>query len=100
MTITNRWTAKDIPDQTGRVVIVTGGNGGLGYESVRALADKHAHVILACRDTTKGNAARDQVCQQTPDASIEVTQLDLASLTSIRQFAEAFKLNHDRYVDI
>ena len=94
MTKAKRWTSEDIPDQTGKVVLVTGGNSGLGYETVKELARKRAHVVLACRDTVKGNAAREQVCRQTPDATIEVMQLDLASLASIRQFAEAFKLNH------
>ncbi len=92
----NKWTAEDIPDQTGKVALVTGGNSGLGYETVVELARKGALVVLACRDSEKGNAAQDQVRQQTPDASIEVMQLDLASLASIRQFAEAFKVNHDR----
>jgi NAD(P)-dependent dehydrogenase (short-subunit alcohol dehydrogenase family) len=96
MARTHKWTVEDIPDQAGKVALVTGGNSGLGYETVKALARKRAHVVLACRDTVKGNAARDQVCRQTPQALIEVMQLDLASLASIRQFAQAFKLNHDR----
>ena len=91
-----RWTTANIPDLTGRVALVTGGNSGLGLETVKALAGNHAHVVLACRDTAKGNTARDQVCQQMPDSSIEVMSLDLASLASIRQFAESFKLNHEQ----
>jgi hypothetical protein len=96
MAIKHRWTTEDIPDLAGSVALVTGGNSGLGFETVKTLAGKHAHVILACRDITKGNVARDQIYQQTPDASIEVMPLDLASLASIRQFAEAFKLNHNQ----
>jgi NAD(P)-dependent dehydrogenase (short-subunit alcohol dehydrogenase family) len=96
MAIKHKWTSEDIPDQAGRVALVTGGNSGLGFETVKALAGKHAHVILACRDTAKGNAAQDHVCQQTPDASIEVMPLDLASLASVRQFAEAFTLKHNQ----
>ncbi len=96
MTNPDRWTAEDIPDQMGKVALVTGGNSGLGYETVKELARKRAHVVLACRDTLKGKNARDQICRQSPDAAIEVLQLDLASLALIRQFAEAFKLNHDQ----
>ncbi|NIS83386.1 MAG: SDR family NAD(P)-dependent oxidoreductase [Anaerolineales bacterium] len=96
MTRADRWTAEDIPDQMGKVALVTGGNSGLGYVTVKELARKRAHVILACRNTLKGEAARDQICRHAPDASIEVMKLDLASLALIRQFAEAFKLNHDR----
>ena len=88
MAMKHKWTSEDIPDQAGRVALVTGGNSGLGFETVKALAGKHAHVILACRDTAKGNAAQDQICQQTPDASIEVMPLDLASLASVRQFVK------------
>jgi NAD(P)-dependent dehydrogenase (short-subunit alcohol dehydrogenase family) len=61
---------------------------------VKALASKHAHVILACRNTEKGQVAKDQIGQHTPKASIEVMPLDLASLASVRQFAEAFQSNH------
>ena len=96
MTMKYKWTSEDIPDQTGRIALVTGGNSGLGFETVKALAGKCAHVILACRDMAKGNAARDQICQQTPDALIEVLPLDLASLDSVRQFAEAFIAKHNQ----
>ena len=96
MTMKHKWTSEDIPDLAGSVALVTGGNSGLGFETVKALAGKYAHVILACRDTAKGNAAQEQICQQTPDASIEVMQLDLASLASVRQFAVEFMLKHNQ----
>ena len=92
----HRWTIEDMPDLAGKVALVTGGNSGLGFETVKALAGKRAQVILACRDTAKGFAARDQICQQTPDASIEVMQLDLANLASVRQFVEEFVAKHDQ----
>jgi NAD(P)-dependent dehydrogenase (short-subunit alcohol dehydrogenase family) len=91
----NNWTAEAIPDQRGKVACVTGGNAGLGLETVKALARKVAQVVLACRDIAKGDAARDQVLQELPEASIEVMQLDLASLASVRAFAEAFKSKND-----
>jgi NAD(P)-dependent dehydrogenase (short-subunit alcohol dehydrogenase family) len=92
----HRWTTDDIPDLTGNIALVTGGNSGLGFETVKALAGKNAHTVLACRNVEKGHAAQDQISQQMPDASIEVMQLDLASLASVRQFAEEFLLKHNQ----
>lgn len=94
MATTIQWTAEDIPDQAGKIAVVTGANSGLGYETARALARKGAHVTLACRDTGKGHAAGDRLHQQTAGGSVEVMRLDLADLASIRQFAEAFKSQH------
>ncbi len=55
----SKWTTTDIPDQTGRTAVITGANTGLGYETAKALADKGAHVVLAVRNTDKGNDAAD-----------------------------------------
>jgi NAD(P)-dependent dehydrogenase (short-subunit alcohol dehydrogenase family) len=87
----SKWTADQIPDQSGRVAVVTGGNSGLGLETVRQLARAGARVVLACRDTAKGEAAREQVRAGVPDADIEVAPLDLASLASVREFADRIK---------
>jgi NAD(P)-dependent dehydrogenase (short-subunit alcohol dehydrogenase family) len=76
------WSVNDIPDMTGRNVIVTGGNSGIGRGAARALASKGAHVVLAVRDTRKGEAAAAAIPGDT-----EVRRLDLASLASIREFA-------------
>ncbi len=84
------WTAKDIPDQSGKMAIVTGANVGLGLETARALAAKGATVILACRNLEKANAAKVDIQKSTPNAKLEVIQLDLADLTSVRQFASGF----------
>lgn len=81
------WTESDIPDLTGRHFVVTGGNSGLGLESVRALATHGAKVTLACRDISKGNSARDLIAKNFGDVEIDVRELDLASLASIRNFA-------------
>jgi NAD(P)-dependent dehydrogenase (short-subunit alcohol dehydrogenase family) len=78
------WTADDIPDQSGRRVIVTGANSGLGLSTARELARKGASVVLACRDQRKGEAARAAV-----GGDAEVATLDLADLSSVRAFAAA-----------
>ncbi len=82
------WTAADIPDQTGRVAVVTGANGGLGLETARALAGKGAHVIMAARNQDKAVAAAADIRAKMTNASVEVRRLDLSSLASIRSFAE------------
>jgi NAD(P)-dependent dehydrogenase (short-subunit alcohol dehydrogenase family) len=79
------WTTKDIPDMTGRSVIVTGANSGIGRSTARALAGAGARVVLAVRDTDKGQAAA-----ATMPGATEVRPLDLASLASIREFAAAW----------
>jgi NAD(P)-dependent dehydrogenase (short-subunit alcohol dehydrogenase family) len=84
------WTVQDMPDQTGRTIIVTGGNAGLGLEVVRAFAKRGASVIIACRDLDKGRRAAEQL----EGADVDVRKLDLADLASVRAFAEAFDAEH------
>jgi NAD(P)-dependent dehydrogenase (short-subunit alcohol dehydrogenase family) len=79
-----KWTAADIPDQTGRRIVVTGANSGLGEVTARQLAARGATVVLACRDTAKGEAA---AARMTGD--VTVRRLDLADLASVRAFADA-----------
>lgn len=81
------WSAKDIPDQTGRMALVTGANSGLGYETALELARKGAEVILACRNLEKGQAAQLEIRRQVPDARLSLMELDLASLEAIAHFA-------------
>lgn len=90
------WTAEDIPDQTGRVAIVTGANSGIGFETARALAAKNASVILACRSEEKGIRAADKISKQYPQAEVEWLPLDLSSLQSVAAFAEIFLNKHTR----
>ncbi|KOV80043.1 oxidoreductase [Nocardia sp. NRRL S-836] len=79
----SRWTDADIPDQTGRTVLVTGANSGLGLRTALVLAAKGAHVLMGCRSAERGEAARRQV-----RGSAEVLPLDLADLASVRAAAE------------
>ena len=95
-TANRNWSAADMPDQQGRVAIVTGANSGLGYETALALAAKGARVIMTARSMAKGNAAKAKILQQVPQAELEVMVLDLASLELIRSFTEAFKASHER----
>ncbi len=90
------WTSKDVTEQTGRTAIVTGSNSGIGYEAAKVLAEKGADVVLACRDTSKGDEAADEIRAAGVSGSVEVAVLDLADLESVRAFADAFKRDHDR----
>lgn len=88
------WTFENIPDLQGKTIIVTGGNSGLGYESVKAFALKGATVILACRNLAKGEKAKNEILKTNPSGEIQVMQLDLANLTSVEAFAEKFASEH------
>lgn len=92
----NNWSAADIPDLTGKVIIVTGGNSGLGYESVKAFAKKGAEVILACRLTDKGEKAKAEIMQNNPNWKIKVGILDLMDLESVKNFAEHINKSYKR----
>jgi NAD(P)-dependent dehydrogenase (short-subunit alcohol dehydrogenase family) len=82
-----KWTAQDIPDQAGRRAIVTGANSGLGYNVSLELARQGARVILACRDQGRGRDALDRLLAEVPGADAELRSLDLADLSSVREFA-------------
>ncbi len=82
------WTANDIPDQHGRVAVVTGANGGLGLETTRELARKGATVVMGVRNQEKAERAVADIKADIPDARLELRELDLASLASVKAFAE------------
>jgi NAD(P)-dependent dehydrogenase (short-subunit alcohol dehydrogenase family) len=96
MSKNNHWTATDIPDQSGKVAIVTGANSGIGYDTARELAKKNATVIMACRNTEKGQAAAHSVVNEHPQAKVIVKQLDLSDLASVKGFAEDFRSEYNR----
>ncbi len=91
-----KWAAKDIPDLSGKTMIVTGGNSGIGYRAALQLAAVGADTILACRDLKRAGAAAEAICEAHPDARVEAMELDLASLASIRRFAAEFTRTRDR----
>lgn len=88
------WTASDIPSQRGRTAVVTG-TGGLGFQDALALARAGANVIIAGRNLSKGTAAVNQIRQSVPDAKVAFGALDLASLDSIKAFAESLRSSRD-----
>ena len=90
------WTATDVPDQTGRVAVVTGSNTGIGYQAAAVLADRGAHVVLAVRNLDKGNEAAARIRAASRGADVAVQQLDLSSLESVRAAAEALRSAYPR----
>ena len=94
--MSENWTAKNIPELAGKIIIITGANSGIGFESAREFTRKGAEVIVASRDPTKANRAILKIQQEIPEAKLKFIELNLASLESIRKFAEEFKSNYDR----
>lgn len=83
-----RWTVADVPDQTGRTAVVTGANSGIGFETARVLADRGAKVILACRNLEKAEAAAARIRVDSGSHLVEVVELDLSDLASVRSAAD------------
>jgi NAD(P)-dependent dehydrogenase (short-subunit alcohol dehydrogenase family) len=91
-----KWDLASMPDQTGRIAIVTGANTGIGFETAAALAAKNAAVVMACRSRGKAEDAMERIRRRTSGASLELIELDLASLASVERFAAAYREAHDR----
>ena len=96
LVMSRKWTASDVPDQSGRVAIVTGANSGLGYDTAAILADKGAHVVLAVRNLDKGKEAAEKIKAASPNAVVALQQLDLSSLDSVRKAADELRAAHPR----
>jgi NAD(P)-dependent dehydrogenase (short-subunit alcohol dehydrogenase family) len=84
-----------MPNLSGKNVIVTGANSGVGYEAARAFAEKGAHVVFACRSRERAEEAVNELHQQKPGISAEIILLDLADLASIHDFAQQYKATHE-----
>lgn len=91
----DNWTSEDIPDLDDKKVIVTGANSGLGFEASKMFAENGAHVVMACRSLEKGRKARKSIEEKVDEASLEVRQIDLASLDSVEEFAKEYRANND-----
>lgn len=92
----HNWSAEQLPEQTGRVAIVTGANSGIGFETARVLAGKGATVVMGCRNLDKANPKAEEIRAKYPDARVELMELDLANLESVQSFAKAFRERHSR----
>ena len=91
-----RWTSDDVPDQQGRLAVITGANTGLGFETAQVLAAHGASVVLAVRDIEKGKRAVARIAGTFPGANVMVQPLDLTSLDSIRAAADDMRAKHPR----
>lgn len=91
-----QWKVSDMPNLSGKNVIVTGANSGVGYEAARAFAEKGAHVFFACRNRERAEEAVAELRQQTPEVSVEIIILDLADLASVHDFAQQYNASHER----
>jgi NAD(P)-dependent dehydrogenase (short-subunit alcohol dehydrogenase family) len=89
----NPWSVADIPSQNGKLAVVTGATGGLGYETALALARAGTEVLVTGRNTEKGRIAIEQIKRTVPSAKVRFAMLDLASLASIRAFAASMLAN-------
>jgi NAD(P)-dependent dehydrogenase (short-subunit alcohol dehydrogenase family) len=94
--MSSKWTTADIPDQSGRVAVVTGANTGLGFWTAAALADKGAQVVLAVRNLKKGEDAVSRIRAKSPNADVVLQRLDLTSLDAIREAADELKAARQR----
>jgi NAD(P)-dependent dehydrogenase (short-subunit alcohol dehydrogenase family) len=93
--VADKWSAKDIPDQQGRVVVVTGANSGLGLATSRELARRGATVVMTARNPQRGETAAREVRAAAPQADVRLAALDLGDLASVRAFAQSFADEHD-----
>src|SRR4051812_36036039 len=92
--MTSKGARSQIPDQTRRAAIVTGAHSRVGLSTARELARRGAFVVLACRNTTKGEEALVSIASDVPGATLELSALDLSSLASVEQFALRFHAAH------
>lgn len=91
-----KWNIEDVPEQTGKVIIITGANSGLGLKATEVLASKGATVVMTVRSTARGEEAKENILQEIPKADVHVMQLDLSSLASVKSFSEKFLGQFDR----
>jgi NAD(P)-dependent dehydrogenase (short-subunit alcohol dehydrogenase family) len=90
------WTIENIPDQSGRVVVITGATSGIGKETARVLAAKNASVIIGARNLAKAERVVSALLDQHPDSAITIHKLDLSDLASVETFADHILRDHDR----
>jgi NAD(P)-dependent dehydrogenase (short-subunit alcohol dehydrogenase family) len=94
LAVGHKWNTADVPEQHGRVAVITGANTGIGFQTAAVLADRGAHVVLAVRSLGKGGAAASRIRAKSPHADVVVQQLDLTSLDSVHSAADALKAGY------
>ena len=87
---------KNIPSQKGRIAIITGANNGIGYETTLAMANHGFKVIMACRNLKKAKKAKSDILEKLPNADLDILELDLSDLESVKAFAKNFKNNYSK----
>ncbi|MFC7141689.1 oxidoreductase [Halosimplex aquaticum] len=91
----SEWTLADTPDLSGKTIVVTGANSGIGYEATGMFAVKGATVVMACRSTDRGERAADDIRVRLSDPDLDVRECDLADLSSVESFAEGVRADYD-----
>ncbi len=86
-----KWTEKNLPNLSGKIIIVTGANSGTGFAATKFMSARGATVVMACRNPAKANKALQSIKSEYPGAKLDFMRLDLGDLASVKQFAEAFK---------
>lgn len=90
------WSVASLPDATGKTLVITGANSGIGWEAARMCAEKGGNVVMACRSPERAQDALDRLRARVPSAKVELARLDLASLASIRACAEDLRARFPR----
>ncbi len=91
-----KWTTDNIPSQAGRTFVITGANSGVGLGAAKEIAKKGGTVVLAVRNLEKGKLALEEIRQETKEATLELMQLDLSDLDSVKRFADEFRQTHQQ----
>jgi len=94
-----KWTQKDMPDLSNKIAIITGANSGIGFQDARHLSGKGATVIMGCRNLEKGEHARQLILNENSNAKLDLMELDLSFLDSVRNFSTSVQKKYD-HVDI
>lgn len=92
----SNFNLEEIPHQKGKIAIITGANTGLGFETAIELARKKIKIIMACRSINKAELAKEEILKHIPDAQLDIMEIDLSKLNSVRRFSDSFLAKYDR----
>ncbi len=91
-----KWTKDNIPDLKDKIIIITGANSGLGFEITKVLSKKNPTIVMACRNLEKAEKAKKDILNENPSAQLDIMQIDLSKLTSVRSFAKSFTEKYEK----